>query len=125
MSEYMDVESFIEDCMAGELTEERLVAYGNKLDEYRQRYTEGRAHNANFDDKIELGIDKLVSYLRGGLPKKTKDGSVDFFWEGDVKKALKSFIETEISPETLGHIIDYKSAQQIKEDLDALVKKAI
>jgi hypothetical protein len=120
MSEYMDVESFIEDCMAGELTVERLVAYGNKLDEYRQRYTEGRAHNGNFDDKIELEIDGLVSYIRGGLPDRIQNGIIEAKGQTP-EEALRKFVGRNISPETLSHLIDYKPAHEIKEELEALV----
>ena len=101
--EYMTIADYVEQCLSGDLTEERLVVYGNKLYEYEDEYAKGRAYNGSYDSNIEGEIRELIGYLRGGLPKEMKDGSVDFFWEGDVEKSLRSFIETEISPETPSH----------------------
>ena len=101
---YMSVRDYMKQCIAGELTEERLKAYGGKLDEYSQKYASGRATDGNYNRKIEEELNNLIGYLEAGLPdiidRIKRRGR-------DPKDFLQEFIRDHISEETLSHLMKF------------------
>jgi hypothetical protein len=117
-SDHMTIGEFIELLLDGELNIERLKRFGNKLDEFRQKYSLTRIE-PNFDRQIEYDIDELSSHLRGGLPHMIEKGLVSE--QGDIltdtpEESIRDFM-SKISSDTLSFTIIYATREEIKQAL--------
>lgn len=110
---HMTIGEFIELLLSGELTIERLKKFGNKLDEFAEKYIAKRADvGYNVDTETEMNL--LVGYLRHGLP----DRFERILEKGrNPRDRLFDFVQKYISSDTHAFVITYATREKIKQAL--------
>jgi hypothetical protein len=114
---HMTIGEFIELLLSEEITIERLKKFGNKLDEFSQKYASTRV-DVGYNTDIQIEMDRLIGFLQWGLPASIENGSVDFLWDGEPRNFLQSFLE-DISQDSLAFIITYATREEIKQALES------